>query len=71
MALENALRKARAAQRLGAEAGAGTEAGGTAELVLGCDTLVALDGTIYGKPRDEREARATLQSAERRHARGA
>ena len=30
--------------------------------MLGCDTLVALDGTIYGKPRDEREARATLQA---------
>jgi septum formation protein len=52
VALENALRKARAAQKLGAEA----------EVVLGCDTLVALDGTIYGKPRDEREARATLQA---------
>jgi septum formation protein len=60
VALENALRKARAAQRLGAEAGAGAEAGGAAELVLGCDTLVALDGAIYGKPRDERDARKTL-----------
>jgi septum formation protein len=57
VALENALRKARAAQRLGAEAGAGA-----AELVLGCDTLVALDGTIYGKPRDERDARKTLRA---------
>jgi septum formation protein len=57
VALENALRKARAAQRLGAEAGAGA-----GELVLGCDTLVALDGTIYGKPRDERDARATLRA---------
>ena len=59
MALENALRKARAAQRLGAEADAAAAA---AELVLGCDTLVALDGAIYGKPRDEREARATLRA---------
>jgi septum formation protein len=58
VALENALRKARAAQRLGAEA----DPGGAAELVLGCDTLVALDGTIYGKPRDERDARATLRA---------
>jgi septum formation protein len=58
VALENALRKARVAQRLGAEA----EAGGAAELVLGCDTLVALDGTIYGKPRDERDARETLRA---------
>jgi septum formation protein len=51
VALENALRKARAVQELGA-----------AEVVLGCDTLVALEGAIYGKPRDEREARATLQA---------
>jgi septum formation protein len=58
VALENALRKARAAQRFGAEAGAGV----AAELVLGCDTLVALDGTIYGKPCDERDARRTLRA---------
>jgi septum formation protein len=64
VALENALRKARAAQRLGAEsgAGAGAAADGATELVLGCDTLVALDGAIYGKPRDERDARATLRA---------
>lgn len=66
VALENALRKARAAQRLGveadADAGVGSGAGGAAELVLGCDTLVALGGTIYGKPRDERDARATLRA---------
>jgi septum formation protein len=52
VALENALRKARVAQGLGTEE----------EVVLGCDTLVALEGTIYGKPRDEHEARATLQA---------
>jgi septum formation protein len=58
VALENALRKARAAQEL-----VGTEAGATgAEMVLGCDTLVALKGTIYGKPGDEVEARATLRA---------
>jgi septum formation protein len=64
VALENALRKARAAQRLGAVAGAGAGAGadGAAELVLGCDTLVALNGAIYGKPRDERDARLTLRA---------
>jgi septum formation protein len=50
--LENALCKARAAQKSGMEA----------EVVLGCDTLVALEGTIYGKPRDEHEARATLKA---------
>jgi septum formation protein len=30
--------------------------------VLGVDTLVALHGTIYGKPADEAGARATLQT---------
>jgi septum formation protein len=48
-ALENALRKARAARR-------------DDELVLGVDTVVELDGRIYGKPRDERHARQTLQA---------
>jgi septum formation protein len=52
VALENALRKAHVAQQLGTET----------ELVLGCDTLVALDGTIYGKPRGERDARKTLRA---------
>jgi septum formation protein len=51
VALENALRKARAVSR--------PDAG---EVVLGCDTLVALDGAIYGKPADETIARATLQA---------
>jgi septum formation protein len=49
VAVENALRKARAARRAGA-----------AEAVLGCDTIVVLDGLIYGKPRDATEARETL-----------
>ena len=49
MALENARRKARAALLPGA-----------AEAVLGCDTIVVLDGTIYGKPADEAAARATI-----------
>jgi septum formation protein len=31
------------------------------ETVLGCDTMVVLDGEIYGKPADEDAARATLQ----------
>ncbi len=50
VALENALRKARAARRAGAEP----------EIVIGCDTIVAVDGRIYGKPRDEAEAAATI-----------
>ena len=49
VAVENALRKARAVRRPG-----------LAEAVLGCDTIVVLDGVIYGKPADEQAARATL-----------
>jgi septum formation protein len=49
VAAENAMRKARAAVREGAP-----------EVLLGVDTLVTLGGVIYGKPADERQARATL-----------
>jgi septum formation protein len=49
LALENALRKARAARRPGRE-----------EAVIGCDTIVTLDGVVYGKPANERAACATL-----------
>jgi septum formation protein len=49
VAAENAMRKARAAQRPN-----------IAEAVLGVDTLVTLGGEIYGKPANEREARATI-----------
>ena len=53
LSLLNALRKARAsARRRGHRAG---------EVVLGADTLVTLDGRIYGKPRDLAEATAMLQ----------
>jgi septum formation protein len=45
VALENARRKATAVD---------------GDLVLGVDTLVALHGTIYGKPADEEDARHTL-----------
>ncbi len=48
MALENALRKARAV------------ASGEHAVVIGCDTVVALDGRVYGKPAEEDEARRTL-----------
>jgi nucleoside triphosphate pyrophosphatase len=51
VALENALRKARAAARPGAR-----------EAVLGCDTIVVLDGVIYGKPPDAAAARRTLRA---------
>ncbi len=51
VALENARRKARAAAATPAAQGA---------VVLGCDTLVTLDGEIFGKPAGEAQARATL-----------
>lgn len=51
MTVENALRKARAAHL-----------GDRAEVVLGCDTVVSLDGRIYGKPADASQARTTLQT---------
>jgi septum formation protein len=34
--------------------------GDAEEAILGCDTIVVLDGVIYGKPADESAARATL-----------
>jgi septum formation protein len=49
VAVENALRKARAVRRED-----------TPEAVLGCDTIVVLDGLIYGKPSDAAAARETL-----------
>jgi septum formation protein len=47
VAVENARRKAAAVD---------------GDLVLGVDTLVALDGAIYGKPRDEAHAAETLRA---------
>jgi septum formation protein len=61
VALQNALRKARAVV-LELDAPAGMEAGAPPAPVLGVDTLVALDGRIYGKPLDERHARETLRA---------
>ncbi len=51
LAVENALRKARAALLAGRR-----------EVVLGCDTIVVLDGVVYGKPTDEAAARRTLSA---------
>ena len=51
VALQNALLKARAVARPDVR-----------EAVLGADTLVELDGAIYGKPADEDAARRTLQA---------
>ncbi len=50
-AAENALRKATAARE-----------DVDAELVLGIDTVVELDGRLYGKPGDEDAARAMLRA---------
>ncbi|MCW3056271.1 MAG: maf [Solirubrobacterales bacterium] len=49
--VENARRKASAVRDPGAR-----------EAVLGCDTVVALPGAIYGKPADEHAARQMLRS---------
>lgn len=51
VALANALAKAQAAQTPGA-----------GEAVLGVDTIVELDGVLYGKPADERAAAVTLMA---------
>jgi septum formation protein len=56
VALHNALQKARASS---AQSDGAPVAG---EVVLGCDTVVWLDGRMHGKPADERAARATLQA---------
>jgi septum formation protein len=51
LAMANARAKARAARVPGAR-----------EVVLGCDTLVALGGRIFGKPREQSAARETLRA---------
>ncbi len=51
VALENALRKARAVRRPERP-----------EIVIGCDTIVVLGGRIYGKPADELEAAHTIRA---------
>ncbi|MGH2833680.1 MAG: Maf family protein [Solirubrobacteraceae bacterium] len=50
VALQNALSKAQAVHRPGAD-----------EIVLGVDTLVTIGGRIYGKPADEDGARSVLR----------
>jgi septum formation protein len=57
LALENAHRKAAAVAPQAVDA-----------LVLGVDTVVALEGRLYGKPADAEDARATLAALSgRRH----
>jgi septum formation protein len=60
VAVENALRKARAVAA-GAVGAAGAE-GAVGAVVLGVDTVVALGGRIYGKPLDAASARSTLRA---------
>ncbi len=50
LVLENAVRKARGARREQER-----------EAILGCDTLVSLDGVVHGKPADLEGARAALR----------
>lgn len=50
--LENALRKARAVAEPGA-------------LVIGCDTDVAVEGRLLGKPADEEEAKGHIEALSR------
>src|ERR687884_364474 len=58
VAIENAYRKAHAIRERGVDGS-----------VLGADTVVALGGTIYGKPADRGQARTTLEALSgRRHA---
>jgi septum formation protein len=62
---ENALRKARAvAARDGSPDGEGHRDStlGDDRLVLGADTAVVLDGRVYGKPGDERQAETFLRA---------
>jgi len=56
VAVENARRKVAGTTAAFASPGDAGDA-----VVLGVDTVVVLDGTIYGKPADAREARATLE----------
>lgn len=57
IAVENARRKA-----------AAVAAGEPGALVLGADTVVCLEGRIYGKPEDSETARATMRALSgRRH----
>jgi septum formation protein len=51
IALENARRKAVAVR-----------APDGADAVIGCDTIVVLDGRLFGKPCDEADARETLRA---------
>jgi predicted house-cleaning NTP pyrophosphatase (Maf/HAM1 superfamily) len=60
VALTNARRKARA----------GAQQARPGELVVAVDTVVALEGAIWGKPDDEAPARATLQASSWRGSKG-
>lgn len=59
VAVENARRKAQAVAG-GTTAPLTSHSEAKGAVVLGVDTVVVLDGVIYGKPADAAEARATL-----------
>jgi len=56
---EIACRKARAGWRIWTQSGGPGER--RKDVILAADTIVVLNGSIYGKPADRTEARATLQ----------
>jgi septum formation protein len=60
VAVANAVAKARAVAG-GITAGLTSHGEAKDALVLGVDTVVMLDGVVYGKPADTAEARATLE----------
>ncbi|HEY6780942.1 MAG TPA: nucleoside triphosphate pyrophosphatase [Thermoleophilaceae bacterium] len=64
VALENARRKAAAVVEGGAppQQDRSPAAGGSVRCVLAVDTVVALDGQLYGKPRDAGEAAEFLRA---------
>jgi septum formation protein len=65
LVIENALRKARAVAARDESPdreGYGDSMPGADRLVLGADTAVVLDGRVYGKPGDEREAETFLRA---------
>jgi septum formation protein len=60
VARTNALRKCEAVAERMVSASDPRKLGSSDDVTLAVDTIVVLDGAIYGKPRDEAHARATL-----------
>ena len=62
VARENARRKAEAVSRVTSREGPSLRGPQRETTIIAVDTLVTLDGRIYGKPRDEAEARRMLEA---------